>query len=361
MKNRSLLFSDAHLKRRDDEQFALSCIIKAAIKYGVTKVIAAGDLLDRQINRSDPIAYFYKELDKLEEAGIEFWYLQGQHDSDSPPWLSGHRWAKHLHKQTIELNGCTVYGLDFQPFGKLQEELNEIPNNCDMLIAHQCWGDWMGDIAVPQGEFKQIPEHIELLYTGDLHQWRLEEANEKKLLVCSTGATTKQKIDEPDEHFYALFSKQNFARRILPSRVFIDWPLIVTQEDLTSFMDKIENELLIAYQKAEQLELPEYMSKPLMRVSYSHRIPETVRRINKVVGDRVLLHWKEVAPASITNSKQKEFVKSDNAITPLNMLPNSVNEKDNPEVFELCSRLLQANNFKEEFQKWWTEQLGDTT
>ena len=95
--------------------------MEAAIKQKVSKFVAAGDLFDRQTNRSGPVTFFHRELDKLEEAGIDFYYLQGQHCSDDPPWLAGHRHAVHLHKQVIDLDYHTAYGLDFQPFGKLRK------------------------------------------------------------------------------------------------------------------------------------------------------------------------------------------------------------------------------------------------
>lgn len=250
---KSLLCSDLHLRRRIDEQYALQQLVQLAIKQKVSKFIAAGDLFDRQMNRAGPVTYFHRELDKLEEAGIEFFYLQGQHCYDDPPWLAGHRHAVHLHYKTIELADCTAFGLDFQPFGKLQDELAEIPESCDMLIAHQCWGDWMGDIAVPQGEFAQVPGHIKMLYTGDLHQWRLEStrnADGENMVVLSTGAVAKQKVDEPSEHFYAILDGDEIKKKQLKSRVFIDWPLIVIQEDLTRFMAEFEEALAVAYQKA---------------------------------------------------------------------------------------------------------------
>jgi hypothetical protein len=220
----------------------------------------------------------------------------------------------------------------------------------------------MGDIAVPQGEFAQVPGHISFLFTGDLHQYRLEQhknADGEEMTVLSTGATGQQKIDEPTEHFCAVLDGHKIKKIKLNTREFIDWPGIVIQEDLEQFMKKIEDALDVAYQRAASKDYPAEMCRPRLRVTYSHAMPETVRRVTKVVKDRAILHWKVMLPEKQLEAKKLGKIKKGQAVTPITMLPTAVNKDESPEVYELCARLLQATNREEEFQRWWAEQMGD--
>lgn len=368
MNPHTLLFADSHARdRRGDEQFALAQIGKAAKKHKVKRVILAGDGIDKQSNRSRAVTSMFRFIDRLEEAAIEFWFLQGQHDWDEPPWPSAHRWAKHLHKRVVEMGELTAYGLDFQPYGKLQEEMaviNDAKLPVNFLIAHQTWGDWMGDIAVPQGEFVQVPGPITHLFTGDLHQKKLEKhknADGDKMFVCSPGATCAQKIDEPHEHYYVLLGDDGIFRfEKLKSRVFIDWDVMVYLEDQERFMAEIEATLETALQKAVAEDYPEELQKPYLRVTYSHKLPDTVRRVEKAVSGRAILYFKEMPPEEKQASKTKQLKGSkEKAVTPLSVLDQEVDKKEEPEVYELTARLLQSTNYEDEFARWRSEFLGD--
>jgi hypothetical protein len=360
--SKDLLSADWHLRRRVDERFAFKQLVDLAIAEGVDKVIGAGDLLDRQSNRAEAVAFLFAQIDRLEDAGIALWYIQGQHDWDEPPWLAGHRWARHLHKQIIPLGPYSAYGLDFQPFGRLQEELAEIPSDVDMLIAHQGWADWVGADYNPQGDFSQVPEHIAHLYSGDLHHWHLERhknAGGVKMITCSSGALCQQKINEPHEHYAALMGKDGIIRQqAIKSRVVIDWPPLLTQEDLQRFVAQIEEALAVAQQRSAAMDLPETMCAPRLRVTYSYRLPEAVRRVEKVLAGRAHLFWKERPPEDKVVDKTKPKQQGGAAVTPLSVLPDEVNKEEEPEVFELAARLLQAANPEEEFQRWWLESFG---
>jgi predicted phosphodiesterase len=360
----ALLCADLHVKRRVDEQYALKQIVSAAIKNKVKFVIAAGDRFDRQTNRSDAVNSFYTQLTRLYDKDIEFWYLQGQHDFDDPPWLAGHPAAKHLHKQTLTVGPYTAYGLDFQSVGKLQEELAEIPKECDLLVAHQTWGEWMGSIASPQGQLAQIPGHVLCVFSGDLHKYRYERnknSDGDAMLCISPGATAMQKIDEPTTHYYLLMDDSGaFHRRELLSRRVIDWPVMTVKEDMDRFMEEIEGVLATEIQVAVGREYPEEMVKPYLRVTYSHRLPDVLRRVEKIVAGRAIHYWKELPPEEKQSSKNKPLkVTGDLAVTPLSLLPSRVNKEEKPEVFELTARLLVAENPQEEFQRWWAEFLQE--
>lgn len=356
--------SDTHLRARaGDEEHAFVQIVDAAVASKVEYVMLAGDLLDKQSNRARVVTFLYQQLDRLEAAGIEVWYTQGQHDFDDPPWFSGHRWARHLHKKTPAYGGVKFYGLDWQPFGKLQEELAEIPDDVDFLVCHQVWANWMGDIAAPQGSFEQIPEHVKYVQTGDLHQWKLEQrknAGGRKMTVLSTGATTQQKIDEPPEHHYALFWPDGrLEKKTLTSRVMIDSSLMTQDKDVEQFMAELEPELASAYQKAAAAELPDGLHRPYLRVNFHATLGDVVRRVEKAVKDRAVLYFRQhLPPAKQEAYKAAKAAKGD-AVTPLSVLHEEVDKEERPAVFELVTRMLTATDKDMEFAKWRSEVLGE--
>lgn len=364
MKPLGLHASDTHLRARaGDEEHAFVQIVDAAIASKVKYVMLAGDLLDKQSNRARVITFLYQQLDRLEEAGIEVFYTQGQHDFDDPPWFSGHRWARHLHKQVRTFDGVGFYGLDWQPFGKLQEELAEVTDDAQFLVCHQVWSNWMGDIAAPQGSFEQIPDHVTHVHSGDLHQWKLEQRKNsggKKMTVLSTGATTQQKIDEPTSHHYALFWPDGrLEKKTLNSRVMIDSTLMTQPADVDQFMAELEGELASAYQKAAAMELPEALHRPYLRVNFGSKLSDVVRRVEKAVKDRATLYFRQSVPEEKQAAYKAAKAAKGDAVTPLSVLHEEVDKEEQPAVFELVSRMLTAADKDMEFAKWRSEALGE--
>lgn len=364
LKPLALHCSDTHARpKREDEKHALRQIFDKAISLQLD-IVGAGDLIDRQSNRSETITFFYKQLDRLQAAKKKFYFTQGQHDADDPPWLSAHPAAVHMHKDVVDFGEFVMYGLDWQPFGKLQEELAEIPKSCNMLICHQVWSNWMGDIAAPQGSFEQIPGHIRHVHTGDLHSWKLEtkkNADGLKMQVLSCGATTQQTIIEPSEHHYALlYPDGRWEKRTLNSRVMIDSSLLTQESDVEVFMAELEPTLAEAEQKAAAMELPAEMYKPYLRVSYAHKLSDVPRRVEKAVAGRAILHFKELIPEEKVEAyKAAKKVEKGVAVTPISVLPQTVDKEERPGVYELTERLLLASDKEMEFAKWRSEYLGE--
>lgn len=367
MKPIGLHASDLHLRsRRGDEQFAFKQIVDAALRHKVRYVCLAGDNLDKQSNRAETIAFLRTQFDRLADADVAVLFIQGQHDFDDPPWLSAFPGTCHLHRTAKTFDGIGLYGIDWQPHGRLQEELAEVPPESQFLVCHQVWADWMGEIACPQGSFAQVPGHVQFLHSGDLHQWKLEQrknADGAKMTVLSTGATCQQKVDEPEEHYYGLvFSNGTIERKKLKSRVFVRPSVITMSNDLDALMGNVEDILTAARQKAADLDLPQDMLRPVMRVTYAASVSDTVRRVEKVVGDRAILSFRELVPEEKTAAYAKaKASQSGEAVTPLSALKDELSKDDEPEAYALCELLLSATDKDKAFAAWRAEFLGEVT
>lgn len=357
--------ADLHLRGgRYDEQYALEQIVDIAIARGVDDVLFLGDVLDRQQNRSEPVAFWHKQIGRLSKEGIRVRYVQGQHEYDVVPWLSGHEWAEHVHKKTFKVGPWLAYGLDFQPHGVLQEELARVPKECTVLAAHQGWSEWLAFEGAPQGDFAQVPEHVEIVLTGDFHPFVDEynrNAGGKKMRCISPGTTVAQKIDEPHDNYVLLIADDGeIKRKKLKSRVFLDSKLMTRSTEVDEFLAGVEKELADAYQLAAERLLPEVMHRPILRVEYSHRLSDVRRRVERAVGDRAILCFYESHPQEEEPAETTAAIKpSAEAATPLSVLSDVVSKEEEPDVFGLVQRLLlsEAESPREELLRWRAEFL----
>ena len=121
--------------------------IDKAIEHKVHNIFAAGDLIDVRRPPSEVAEFLRTQLDRL--ATISFRYIQGQHELSSPPWLSAiSDNVQHLDgREPVNVygtGGMSLIGIDWQPADKLAEKLEAIPDDVDILMAHQVWEDFMG-------------------------------------------------------------------------------------------------------------------------------------------------------------------------------------------------------------------------
>lgn len=359
-----LFVADTHLDHGPDSEYALWQVGKLAKSLRVCAVVGCGDLIDKQRNRAKPVAAWLSLLDTLEVAGVRSFFIQGQHDQDDPPWLAVHRHAQHLHDRVVEIAGYTLRGLDFQPHGALQEALARVDAPVDVLVAHQVWGDWMGSIALPQGEFADL-RNVGTLVSGDLHKHVIESAEDgdgKTIVVCSPGATWQQRINEPDKHCVVVLRDDGVLKaHPLKSRVFLDWPVLIRPEDVDAFVAEIEPALAEAAQQAAARELPEALQRPRLRCTFAHHLGDAARRIENAVAGRAWLTLKELPPAEKAGPAAAGRRTADDApATPLSELDAVVDPGSDPEVHTLLARCLQAPDPVQAFAAWRAEFLGES-
>lgn len=171
-----LVTSDVHLSDKiwkhrlieDDSYYSWLQIVQMAIDHEVSAIILAGDILDKQTNFSRPIKELLFGLGRLDQHDIDIIYNQGQHELQQMPWLAVGVISNWIQAAPLTYGGgWTLDGCDYKNTEKLQEFLkSERALNADILIMHQVWRDFMGDMCKPQGEFADIPENVRYLITG---------------------------------------------------------------------------------------------------------------------------------------------------------------------------------------------------
>ena len=390
----ALVASDLHLKRRTwsnrpiegDSYFAWEQIVEQAITHEVKVVILAGDILDKQINGSEPIVKLVEGITRLGKAGIQTLFIQGQHEYQEIPWASISPYATHIHRNHyFEVDDAVIVGIDFQPKERLFDELSWVYETLDarpeetVLVMHQVWQDWMGDKALPQGALQDVINFIpglSLLITGDLHQSRLEDAESSEgelvqsLRVLSPGSTCMQSIAEPeDKNCYLLTSRTSgetsgtagravadILEVTLSSRRFVDWPFLSSPGDIEDVIREFDEVFDETQSYAEANELPDFMRKPLVRFRYDYSLSGDIRRLENLVGDRGHIFLKEYAPSDDDNSFS--------SLTPDSrvLMSTLLDEVDCDEnVRQLASRLLSGADPTEELGRWQKEKLNESS
>ena len=365
----AVVFADAHLTNktwqkhniRGDTFYAFYQVIDEAIRLKVP-IIAAGDLIDKKTNVSETIVCMNDALQTLHKAGLTFYYVQGQHELSSVPWMNVNSCTRRLHRELVNLGGLNIYGIDYQSTEGLAVELKDIPKNADVLVCHQVWSEFMGDITFPQGSFADIP-HVSTVITGDYHENVLDKtsysgANGQPLTIFSPGATTQRKINEPDKHYYGqLYSDGRLVVKKLKSRLFCAYNLN-TQEEIDRFISGIPTQLDYAADYAVNHEIPGAIINPLWHVTYSARFGDLPGRINKVLSESkhdIVPHlfWKSIPV--VKEEKEAKRRKVSKAYT-LETALKDVLTTESPE-YSLAVELLTSEQPAVDVETWLLNQL----
>jgi hypothetical protein len=260
-------------------------------------LIMGGDILEKKQNLARPIAKLCDGLTQMQEALVPAYYIQGNHEYDrNAPWLSVHSWPMHLHKKCLpfgSIDGPRVYGLDWLPRGEIQEEFKQVPADTDILITHQVWKDFMGNVGRTECELTDV-HHVNVVLAGDFHVTKTIEsvnAHGQPIRMLSPGSTAMQDIGETPEKFFFVISKAEngeivFEPKALNTRPFLKYTA-ETQDDL----DELCSGSLVAcidaaIAGAKERGMPEHIQKPLVRIKFNKELPDAWLRLTTAVGER---------------------------------------------------------------------------
>lgn len=170
----------------------------------ISQLYLLGDIFDTHTPSPKDVLFFKMFIDRmhdminatrvLTQSGPFFGAIEGQHDrstfrllSDSTssddhytPFssvpLKSVRWTSLMSRvHSINKDECWLdsktcaYALDHTPKDKLAEALAKIPERCSVLLAHQCWEEFMPSGASSDGSLSLIPKHVKTVITGDNH------------------------------------------------------------------------------------------------------------------------------------------------------------------------------------------------
>lgn len=250
-------------------------------------LFAAGDLLDKDKPDSAAVACMHHEMDRMEQAGLPVFYIQGQHEKADPPWMASHKWPKHVHNTVFTVPGIpgAFYGLDWVPREQFVEFMSSgIPADCHSMLAHQVWMEHMGNVVtVPEANVHDLPPQIRLVFTGDYHvhqQTRYMTQSGEKVLI-SSGSISMRSITEQPQKSVWYFDGQNLESVPIPGR-----PVINT--NITS-LEQIQQ--LADWAAEAGKNLPEELRAPICVLKFPSELQGAFATINRIFANAHL--WLE--------------------------------------------------------------------
>lgn len=274
-----------------DAYYSFDQIIDYCIEHKLP-LIMGGDILEKKQNLARPIAKLCAGLTRMQEAGIKAFYIQGNHEYDrNAPWLSIHPWPAHIHEKTTLINGATVYGLDWLPRGEIQEALQRLPDGVDILITHQVWKDFMGNVGRTECELTDVHK-VQHVLAGDFHITKtIESVNAQNQPICmlSPGSTAMQDIGETPEKFFFVIAREfngfSFHPQPLKTRPFLKYT-VETQEELDALCSgELSTAIETTVAQVKQAGIPEHIQKPLVRIKFNKHLPDAWLRLTTAIGE----------------------------------------------------------------------------
>lgn len=275
-----------------DSYWSFEQIVDYCIEHTLP-LILGGDVLEKKSNSARPIAKLCEGLSRMQAADMPVFYIQGNHEFDrNAPWLSVHPWPVHIHGKAVIIdpqdNEVKVHGLDWLPRGEIQEALKQVDADTDILITHQVWKDFMGNLGRTDCELTDV-YHVTTVLNGDFHVTKSitgTNSQEKMVTMLSPGSTCMQDMSEsPDKFFFVIGVTSAghivFTPRPLKTRRFLDY-VVKDQETLDALC---AGGLRQAISDLLDPALPEYINKPLVRIKFDKQLPDAYLRLVTAVGD----------------------------------------------------------------------------
>lgn len=344
----------------EDAAFSLEQAVTWAKDHEVECFYGAGDLTNKPTMRGGTVVRWYEQLDRLYDADIDFVYIQGQHDMNEPNMLSGHAASTHGHRRLLVVDDLRIYGFDYTPKERIQEELDLIPKEADTLVMHQVLGDYMGEFAAPQLSLNEVPGHIKRVVFGDLHKSFLDLATNKagkRMQVASPGSAILCRISEPDQKFFVvLYADGTFKRIPLKTRPVLHSPKLKNQTQLDTYLLTLPGSIEAARIAAAGSGLPERMYTPIVHVQYGRTCDDAPTRVAESVGGDARLVWTELAEDQdeVVGGRGRKKASKGEPASLLGCLSECVTAEEK-ELNDLCRRVLDpwADEPVGVLERWW--------
>jgi hypothetical protein len=312
-------------------------------------LILGGDVLEKKSNSARPIAKLFEGLTRMQHRGVPVYYIQGNHEYDrNAPWLSAHVWPIHMHEASFDINGAKVCGFDWLPRGDIQEAFTRVPQNTDILITHQVWKDFMGNLGRTDCELTDV-HHVQTVLAGDFHVTKTVtsvNAQGKTVTMLSPGSTCMQDMSESPEKSVFVIGRVPTTGEIvftpihLRTRRFLNY-VVKDQDTLDSLC---AGQLIKDINAQLDDTLPAHINKPLVRVKFDKNLPDAYLRLLTAVADAAHLFCDALTDR---NNPERQAA---NRVASKNELAGVIAELVGADTaaYKLATSLLQTENIAKE-------------
>lgn len=296
-------------------------------------IILAGDIFDEKKISGGTLKAFTEFIDYFYDQGVTVYFIQGNHDTDSVEAIASIQGAQHIHKKSVTLDGCTVYGLDWQPKDKIKEELTDVPE-CDILVLHQMFEHLSGFAPAADCSLDDVPSHVGDIVVGDVHV--RDKTTRNGVSHCiSPGPLHPCSIDQPGPHgFFALPLKGEWRFHSHSTRTISR--LHVMDEKGIETLKKSLSDLMISYNSRDGLE-------PIVEIKYNALLSSEVEEAIK--GREHIKFFLKPFTSSFNVSAEElaEARKKVQDLTPESSLHVLVDPVEQKELFDFTMQCLTGD------------------
>lgn len=342
-----------------DAYYSFQQIIEYCIEHRLP-LILGGDILEKKQNLARPIAKLCAGLTQMQDEELEVFYIQGNHEYDrNAPWLSVHPWPIHIHNVLYNVRGAQVYGLDWLPRGEIQTALAAVPENTDILITHQVWKDFMGEIGRTECELTDV-HHVQTVLAGDFHVTKVAEstnAQGKPIKMLSPGSTAMQDMGEDSQKSFFVICEHEGQIVFSPEKLKTRGALTYVVKDADVLDDLcvggFARDITALVSTAQTAGYHSDVQKPLVKVKFDKRLPDAYLRITTAIGERAHLFCEalseKAAPKTVA---PRTAAKNDLVAATADLLG------DQTAAYKLAEALLNADDPSKEFDAQFLKYMG---
>jgi predicted phosphodiesterase len=233
-------------------------------------VILGGDIFDEKRVDGATLQAFTDFIDQLYTAGVDVYFVQGNHDYDAIEPLAAVQGATHIHEKTVRLDGKTVYGLDWQCKSDLAGALSSVPA-CDVLVLHQMFEHLVNFEAAADLSLDDVPLQAQNVLVGDVHIRNITQLRGTGVCI-SPGPIQPCNIEQAGPHGAYILEEGKTEWEFVPHQSRDIIRLSVQDEESVTIVSDVLDKLAAGPPSPPYLE-------PIVEVRYLSQLSEDVEQI----------------------------------------------------------------------------------
>ena len=233
-------------------------------------VILGGDIFDEKRVDGATLQAFTEFVDQLYAAGVNVYFVQGNHDYDAIEPLAAVQGATHIHRKTVILDGKSVYGLDWQCKSDLTEALASVPA-CDILVLHQMFEHLVHFEAAADLSLDDVPLQVRNVLVGDVHIRNITQLRGAGVCI-SPGPLQPCNIEQAGPHGAYILEEGKTEWEFVPHNTRDIIRLSVQDEESLAAAAEVFDKLAAGPEPRTHLE-------PIVEVRYLSQLSEEVEQV----------------------------------------------------------------------------------
>lgn len=315
-----------------DAFVAFAAFITQAIELNVP-VVLVGDVFDSVDPDPVVIGFFRKQIDRCEEAMIDVYFIQGNHDKRLTPWGAAvHHWPIYIGDgEPLEIRGIRVAGFDYNTRNRITESLVSLGDRDpkpQVIFLHQAVRQFIAYTGAWNCDLRDVPPGIPLTILGDIHQEWEYQIREGQMAYYTNASHPRSNSEIGPKSFLLVHDDLSIERRPLPSR-----PIRIVRVSAPPHVEDLEAWLA-------EVTAQEHTLKPLVRLTCLTDLRADIERIMSTYEGRALFTKEFITPSEMSVAFEDESVEIEQLIKVEDLLRNLVDPDTEPDAYDFVIALL---------------------